>query len=190
VSGRLVYVVNCSLDGYYEDPDGNFDWSEPDEELHQFFNDLLRPIGTLLYGRRLYESMAVWETDPSLAARSPVLADFASVWQDADKVVYSTTLEAPLTARTHIERTFDPEAVRAIKGAATTDVAIGGGTLAAEAFRAGLVDEVHVVVAPVAVGGGKPILPPGLRIDLEPLEVRPFEGTGVVSLRYGVRPRA
>ena len=190
MSGRLVYVVNCSLDGYYEDPDGRFDWSEPDEELHQFFNDLLRPIGTLLYGRRLYEAMAVWETDPSLAARSAILADFAAVWQDADKVVYSTTLDAPLTTRTRIERTFDPEAVRALKEAAPTDIAIGGGTLAAGAFRAGLVDEVHVVVAPVAVGGGKPILPSGLRIDLEPIEVRRFEGTGVVSLRYRVQPPA
>jgi dihydrofolate reductase len=190
MAGGLVYVVNCSLDGYYEDPDGRFDWSEPDEELHQWFNDLLRPIGTLLYGRKLYESMAVWETDPSLAAQSPILADFAAVWQAADKVVYSTTLPEPLTERTRIERAFDPEAVRALKEAATTDLAIGGGTLAAEAFRAGLVDEVHVVVAPVAVGGGKPILPAGWRIDLEPIEVRPFTGTGVVSLRYGVKSGA
>ena len=187
MSGRLVYVVNCSLDGFYEDADGRFDWSEPDEELHQFFNDLLRPIGTLLYGRRLYEAMAVWETDPSLASESPVLADFAAVWQDADKVVYSTTLEAPRTARTRIERSFDPEAVRELKAGVTTDLAIGGGELAAHAFRAGLVDEVHVVVAPVVVGGGKPILPSGVRLDLDPLEVRRFDGTGVVSLRYGVR---
>ena len=187
MSGRLIYVVNCSLDGFYEDADGNFDWSEPDEELHQFFNDLMRPIGTLLYGRRLYETMAVWETDPSLAAESPILADFAAVWQDADKVVYSTTLDEPLTARTRIERTFDPEAVRAMKSAASSDLAIGGGTLAADAFRAGLVDEVHVVVAPVAVGGGKPILPTGLRIDLGAPEVRRFDGTGVLSLRYEVK---
>ena len=190
MSGRLVYVVNGSLDGYYEDADGRFDWSEPDEELHQFFNDLLRPIGTLLYGRRLYETMAVWETDPSLAEESPILADFAAVWQQADKVVWSTTLEAPVTARTRIERSFDPEAVRAIKEAATTDVAIGGGDLAAQAFRAGLVDEVHVVVVPVAVGGGKPILPTGLRIDLEPIEVRHFTGAGAVSLRYRVKTGA
>ena len=190
MSGRLVYVVNCSLDGYYEDPDGRFDWSEPDEELHQWFNDLLRPIGTLLYGRRLYETMAVWETDATLAEESPILADFAAVWQAAEKVVYSTTLEAPVTGRTRIERAFDPDAVRALKEAATTDLAIGGGVLAAEAFRAGLVDEVLVVVAPVAVGGGKPILPSGLRIDLEPVEVRPFEGTGVVALRYRVKTDA
>jgi dihydrofolate reductase len=186
VSGRLGYLVNCSLDGYYEDAAGRFDWSEPDEELHQYFNDLLRPIGTLLYGRRLYESMAVWETDPSLAARSPILADFAAVWQDADKVVWSTTLEAPLTERTRIERTFDPDAVRALKAAAATDLYIGGGELAAEAFRAGLVDDVHLMVAPVVVGGGKPVLPKDLRIDLELVEIRRFEGTGVVSLRYRV----
>jgi dihydrofolate reductase len=187
VTGRLTYVVNCSLDGYYEDADGRFDWSEPDEELHQWYNDLLRPIGTLLYGRRLYETMAVWETEPSLAAESPILADFAAVWQDADKVVYSTTLEAPLTKRTRIERSFDPEAVRALKADASTDLAIGGGELAAHAFRAGLVDEVHVVVAPVAVGAGKPILPAGVRLELEPPEVRRFDGTGAVSLRYGVK---
>jgi dihydrofolate reductase len=187
VAGRLTYVVNCSLDGYYEDADGRFDWSEPDEELHQWYNDLLRPIGTLLYGRRLYETMAVWETEPSLAAESPILADFAAVWQDADKVVYSTTLEAPLTKRTRIERTFDPEAVRALKADASTDLAIGGGELASHAFRAGLVDEVHVVVAPVAVGGGKPILPADVRLELEPPEVRRFDGTGAVSLRYGVK---
>ncbi|HEV2810980.1 MAG TPA: hypothetical protein VGV93_11375, partial [Acidimicrobiales bacterium] len=128
VSGRLIYVVNCSLDGYIEDADGGFGWSEPDEELHQFFNDLLRPIGSFLYGRRLYESMAVWETDPSLAAESPVMADFAAVWQDADKIVYSTTLEAPITERTRIERVFDPDAVRGVKAAAATDLLIGNAT--------------------------------------------------------------
>ena len=187
MSGRLAYVVNCSLDGYYEDAEGRFDWSEPDEELHQYFNDLLRPVGTFLYGRRLYEAMAVWETDPSISERSPILADFAAVWQDADKVVYSTTLDAPLTKRTRIERSFDAEAVRALKEAATTDLEIGGGTLAAEAFRAGLVDEVHLVVAPVVVGGGKRVLPDGVRFDLDLVEERRFEAIGVVSLRYRVR---
>lgn len=135
VSGRLVYVVNCSLDGYIEDAEGGFSWSEPDDELHQFFNDLLRPIGTFLYGRRLYETMAVWETDPSLAAESPVMADFAAVWQDADKIVYSTTLEAPATERTRIERDFEPDAVRGVKAAAATDLVIGNATLTAHACR-------------------------------------------------------
>jgi dihydrofolate reductase len=182
----VTYVVNCSLDGFYEDGDGRFDWSEPDEELHQWFNDLIRPIGTFLYGRRLYETMAVWETDESLAAESPVLADFAAAWQDADKVVYSSTLEAPLTKRTRIEPVFDADAVREIKAHATSDIEIGGGTLAAHAFRAGLVDEVHLVVAPVVVGGGKSVLPRDVRFDLELLDVRRFEGSGVVALRYGV----
>lgn len=189
MSGLLSYVVNCSLDGYIEDADGDFGWSEPDEELHQFFNDLLRPIDTYLYGRRLYESMAVWETDPSLA-ESAVMADFAAVWRDADKVVYSTTLEAPVTARTRIERTFDPDAVRALKAAATTDLVIGNAELAAHALRAGLVDELHLVVHPVVVGGGKRALPDGLRLDLDLVEVRRFEVAGVVSLRYGVQPTA
>jgi dihydrofolate reductase len=190
VSGRLIYVVNCSLDGYIEDADGGFGWSEPDEELHQFFNDLLRPIGSFLYGRRLYETMAVWETDPSLAAESPVMADFAAVWQDADKIVYSTTLQAPITERTRIERVFDPDAVRGLKAAAATDLLIGNATLTAHAFRAGLVDEIHLVVAPVAVGGGKPALPGGVRLALELVEVRRFQGTGVVSLRHRVRGTA
>ncbi len=187
MSGRLIYVVNCSLDGYIEDADGGFGWSEPDDELHQFFNDLLRPIGAFLYGRRLYESMAVWETDLSLAAESPVMADFASVWQDADKIVYSSTLEAPITERTRIERVFDPDAVREMKAEATTDLVISNATLTAHAFRAGLVDEIHLVVRPVVVGGGKPALPGGVRLELELIEVRRFEGTGVVSLRHRVR---
>ena len=134
--------------------------------------------------------MAVWETDPSLAAESPVMADFAAVWQDADKIVYSTTLEAPITQRTRIERVFDPDAVREVKAAAATDLLIGNATLTAHAFRAGLVDEIHLVVAPVAVGGGKPALPGGVRLDLELVEVRRFEGTGVVSLRHRVRGTA
>ena len=189
MSGRLAYVVNCSLDGYIEDADGDFGWSEPDEELHQFYNDLIRPIGTFLYGRRLYETMAVWETDPSLAAASPVMADFAAAWQDADKIVYSTTLDAPFTARTRIERAFDPEAVRELKDAAGTDLVIGNAALAAHALCAELVDEVHLVVAPVVVGGGKRALPDGVRLDLELFEVRRFEATGVVSLRYRVGRR-
>jgi len=184
VSGRIVYAVNCSLDGYIEDADGDFGWSEPDEELHQFFNDLLRPMGTYLYGRKLYEAMAVWETDPSLAADGPVMADFADVWKDADKIVYSKTLSEPVTERTRIERAFDPAAVRTIKDAATTDLCIGNAVLAAEGFRAGLIDEVHLVVHPIVVGGGKRALPDDVRLQLELIDVRPFAGTGVVSVRY------
>ena len=181
----LIYLTNVSLDGYIEDSSGSFDWSVPDAELHQFFNDLTRPIGTFLYGRRLYDSMAVWETDPDLAAGHPVTEEFADLWRAADKVVYSTTLDAPRTARTRLERTFDPAAVRDLKAAATRDLTIGGADLAAQALRAGLVDEVQLVVHPVVVGGGKPGLPDGVRADLTLLDQRRFPG-GHVYLRYAV----
>ena len=183
---RLIYLTNTSLDGYIEDADGRFDWSVPDDELHQFFNDLTRPVGTFLYGRRLYETMAVWETDPALSAGDPVTEEFAALWQVADKVVWSTTLDAPLTARTRLERSFDADDVRALKAAATTDLAVGGAELAAHAFRAGLVDEVQLVVHPVVVGGGKPALPDGVRVHLDLLDERRFTG-GHVYLRYAVR---
>lgn len=184
---RLIYAINASLDGYIEDARGNFDWTEPDEELHTFFNDLTRPIGAHLYGRRMYETMAVWETDPSFIEDSEVLRDFADIWQAADKIVYSTTLEVPLTARTRIERTFDPEAVRRLKAESPRDLAIGGPELAAHAFRAGLIDECHLVLHPVAVGAGKPALPRDLRLDLELLDERRF-AAGVVHLHYRVQP--
>ena len=182
----LIYVANCSLDGFTEDASGDFQWSEPDEELHQFFNDLLRPIGTQLLGRRMYETMAVWETDPSLAAESPLLADFAAVWQDSDKVVYSRTLEVPVTARTRIERDFDPAAVERLKASAPTDVSISGPELAGQAIEAGLVDEILLVVHPVVVGAGKAALPPGLRLDLALVDERRFKSCGVVSLQYRI----
>src|SRR5215213_2233339 len=138
---QLIYLVIASLDGYIEDEDGRFDWAEPSEEVHAFVNDLARPVDTYLYGRRMYETMMVWETDPSLASGHPVEADFAGIWQAAEKVVYSTTLEAPSTGRTRIERTFDPDVVRAMKAGAQRDLMIGGAELAAAAFRAGLVDQ-------------------------------------------------
>ena len=183
---HLIYLTNISLDGYIEDASGRFDWSVPDPTLHQFFNDLTRPVGTFLYGRRLYETMAVWETDPDLAAGDPVTEEFAALWQAADKVVYSTTLDGPRTARTRVERTFEPDAVRELKASTTRDLAIGGADLAAKALRAGLVDEVQLVVHPVIVGGGKPALPDGVRADLELLDERRFTG-GHVYLRYAVR---
>lgn len=183
---NLIHLTNVSLDGYIEDASGRFDWSVPDEELHQFFNDLTRPIGTFLYGRRLYDSMAVWETDPGFAADNPITAEFAALWQAADKVVYSTTLDAPRTTRTRLERTFDPAAVRELTAAATADLTIGGANLAATALREGLVDEVQLVVHPVIVGGGKPALPDGVRVDLDLLDERRFTG-GHVYLRYAVR---
>lgn len=183
---RLIYLTNVSLDGYIEDADGRFDWSEPDAELHQFFNELTRPVGTFLYGRRLYETMAVWETDPELSAGDPITEEFARLWVAADKVVWSRTLEAPVTTRTRLERAFDADAVRALVAEAPGDLAIGGAELAAHALRAGLVDEVQLVMHPVVIGGGKPALPDGVRVGLELLEDRRFAG-GHVYLRYAVR---
>jgi dihydrofolate reductase len=178
---KLVYSAIASLDGYIEDEGGGFDWAEPDEEVHAFINDLERPLGTYLYGRRMYEMMVVWETDPSIADQSPLMRDFAEIWQAADKIVYSGTLETATTARTRIERRFDPEAVRQMKASAGRDMVVGGAELAAHAFRAGLVDECHLFVAPVVVGGGKRSLPDDVRLDLELLDERRFEG-GMVYL--------
>jgi dihydrofolate reductase len=181
----LLYVTNCSLDGFTEDADGDFAWSVPDDELHQFFNDLLRPVGTQLLGRKMYETMAVWETDPSLAD-DPIGADFAAVWQDSDKVVYSRTLDAPITKRTRIERDFDPSAVEQLKATAPGELTISGPELAAQGIRAGHDDEIQLVVHPVVVGAGKPALPAGVRLDLTLLDARRFEASGVVQLRYRV----
>ena len=179
----LLYITNVSVDGYIEDEHGSTDWTKPDDEYFAFITDLVRPVGTWLYGRRLYESMAVWETDANLAAQSDAYADFASTWQATDKVVHSTTLSTAPTARTRIERTFDPDAVRALKASATADLAIGGAALAAQAFAAGLVDECHLFVHPALVGGGKPGLPAGRRVQLELVEERAFS-SGVVYLRH------
>jgi dihydrofolate reductase len=180
---KLIYSAIMSLDGYIEDEDGKFGWAEPDEEVHGFVNDEMRSIGTHLYGRRMYETLAVWETDASHAAVSPVTADFAEIWQAADKVVYSTTLDAPTTRRTRIERAFDPAAVRELKAAAGADLLVGGPDLAGHAFRAGLVDEVRLLLAPVAVGRGKPALPQDVRVPLALVDERRFAG-GMVHLRY------
>jgi dihydrofolate reductase len=180
---KLLYVMNASLDGYIADEDGTFDWGEPGEEYYAFLNDLVRPVGTYLYGRRLYELMAVWETDPAAAAQSPGAGEFAAVWQAADKVVYSRTLPAAATARTRIERAFDPEAVRRLKAAAERDFTVGGPDLGAQAIGAGLVDELQLLVWPVVVGGGTRFLPDRVRLQLELLDERRL-GSGVVSLRY------
>jgi dihydrofolate reductase len=184
---KLIYSAIASLDGYVADESGSFDWAVPDEQVHAFVNDLMRPVGTHLYGRRLYEVMAGWETDPTLAEQSPVMRDFAELWQAADKIVYSTTLATPSTARTRIERTFDPDAVRELKAAADRDLLVGGPELAAQAFAAGLVDECRLFLAPVIVGGGKQALPDHVRLRLELLDERRFDG-GMVHLRYRTRP--
>jgi len=183
---KLIYTAITSLDGYIEDTDGRFDWAEPDEEVHAFVNDLERPVGTYLYGRRMYEMMAGWETDPDLATQSPFMADFAQIWQAAEKVVYSTTLATVATGRTRIERTFDPDAVRQMKVSASRDLAVGGHDLATHAFTAGLVDECHLFLTPVVVGGGKRSLPDGVRLELELLDERRF-GNGTVFLHYRAR---
>jgi dihydrofolate reductase len=182
---KLIYVTNVSVDGYIEDADGNFAWTEPSDEYFAFITDLVRPIGTYLYGRRLYETMAVWETEPALAAGSELRADFAEVWQSAEKVIYSTTLAAPSTGNARIERSFDPDAVRTMKAAAARDLMIGGAALAGAAFTAGLVDEVHLFVNPVFVGHGKPAVPTDTHIPMELLDQRRF-ASGTLYLRYGV----
>jgi dihydrofolate reductase len=187
VTAELIYSAITSLDGYVADERGSFDWAAPDEQVHAFINDLMRPVGTHLYGRRLYEVMAGWETDPTLAGQSPVMRDFAELWQAADKIVYSTTLAAPSTARTRIERAFDPEAVRELKAAADRDLLVGGPELAAEAFAAGLVVEGGLFLAPIMVGGGKRALPDHVRLRLELLDERRFD-SGMVHLRYRTRP--
>jgi dihydrofolate reductase len=184
---KLIYSVIESLDGYIADEDGNFDWAEPDEEVHTFVNDLERPVGTYLYGRRMYEVMKAWET-LDIGDEPPFSQDFAAIWRAADKIVYSRALEAASSAKTRIERDFDPEAVRQLKAAAGSDITIGGANLAAEAIRVGLVDEWHLLVAPVVVGGGTASLPDGVRLQLELLNERRF-GNGMVFLRYRTETR-
>jgi len=182
---KLIYVSNVSLDGFIEDEHGGFAWTAPDDDKFAFITDLVRPVGTYLYGRRMYETMAVWETDPALAAQSELRADFAHVWQAADKIVYSTTLDAVSTANSRLERCFDPDSIRRMKAAASRDLTVGGPNLAAYAFRARLVEECHLFICPVLVGRGKPSLPSELRAKIELLDERRFDN-GVVYVRYGI----
>jgi dihydrofolate reductase len=177
---KLIYSAITSLDGYVADEDGNFGWAEPDEEVHTFVNDVERPVGTYLYGRRMYETMVYWET---AQLDAPYLRDYADIWRAADKIVYSKTLDAVSSARTRIERDFDPETVRQLKASAERDVSVGGPELAAQAFEAGLVDECHLFLTPIVVGGGKQSLPDGVGLKLELLDERRFAG-GVVHLHY------
>jgi dihydrofolate reductase len=182
-TAKLIYLAITSLDGYVADRDGNFDWAMPDEEVHAFVNELERPVGTYLYGRGMYDVMAAWEHPETLPEQSPLMADYAAIWQAADKIVYSRTLEGVASARTRIEREFDPETVRRMKEAADRDITVGGSELAAQAIAAGLVDEYHLFLNPVVVGGGKRALPDGVRVDLELVDERRF-GNGVVHLHY------
>ncbi|MGB6059604.1 MAG: dihydrofolate reductase family protein [Microthrixaceae bacterium] len=180
---KLIYASNMSLDGYTEDEHGALDWAPPNDDVFAFITDLMESAGTYLYGRRMYETMAVWETDPTLATRSELTRQYASVWQAADKVVFSSTLSTPTTTNTRLERRFDPGAILGLKANSDRDLLVGGPTLAAEALAAGLVDELQLFVWPVILGGLKPALPSGLHVDLELLEEDRFDN-GVALLRY------
>jgi dihydrofolate reductase len=181
--GKLIYSAIASADGYVKDADGGFDWAAPDEQVHRFVNDLERPVGTYLYGRRMYETMLYWETALSVPGQPPVAREFASLWQAAEKIVFSATLTSAPSARTRIERNFDPGLVARLKSAAGHDLTVGGADLAGQAIRAGLVDELQLFLVPVIVGGGTRALPDGARSDLELLDTRRFAG-GAVYLRY------
>lgn len=181
---KLIYWANTSLDGYINDEDGRYaDWTAPSDEVFRFITDFERPIGTYLYGRRLYQEMVYWETAHTQPGQSDLMLDFARVWQAADKVVYSRTLDTVSTPRTRIERTFDPDAVRQLKAQADRDITVGYADLAGQAIKAGLVDEIHLVILPIMVGGGTSALPVGARVHLELLSERRF-GNGAVHLHY------
>jgi dihydrofolate reductase len=184
-TAKLVYTGITSLDGYVADEEGRFDWAEPDEEVHSFVNQLERPVGTHLYGRRMYDVLRYWEDPEDIAEQPDHIREYAGIWQAADKIVYSSTLESVSTARTRLEREFDPTVVRRMKETAAADLSIGGPGLAAEALRAGLIDELHQFLCPVLIGGGRAWLPDGLRTDLELVEERHFTG-GVVHLHYRI----
>jgi dihydrofolate reductase len=179
---KLIYSAIASLDGYVADEDGKFGWAEPDEEVHTFMNDLTRPVGTFLLGRRMYDVLVWWE-DLQPADQPPVIRDFAEIWRAADKIVYSRTLETAASDRTRIERDFDPDAVGQLKASADRDLGVGGPELAAQAFKAGLVDECHLILTPIVVGGGTKALPEGLRLELKLLDERRF-GNGMIFLGY------
>ncbi|NTW41106.1 MAG: deaminase [Cellulomonadaceae bacterium] len=186
--GKLIYAADISLDGSLEDETGAFDCSVPSEEVHAFWNEHERQVGTSLYGRRMYETMRVWEDDDWLADEPTVVREYAGIWRDTDKIVYSTTLSEVSTARTRIERQFDPEAVRRLKETSDRDLSIGGAGIAAEAFRHGLVDECALLLCPVIVGGGKPALPRGIRLELELLDNGLFDNC-VIHVRHAVSHR-
>ena len=180
---KLIYSAILSLDGYVADANGKFDWSEPDEEVHTFVNDLERPIGIYLYGRRMYEVMVYWESADRFKDQPPYIQDYARIWQAADKVVYSTTLDTVSSAKTRIAEHFDPSGIRQLKEIAERDISIGGADLAGQAVKAGLVDEYHLLVSPVVVGGGHKALPHDVRMNLELQDHRSFSN-GVVHLQY------
>jgi dihydrofolate reductase len=189
MTAKLIYIATRSLDGYIEDEQGKIDWTSPDEKVHQFVNDLARPVGTYLYGRRMYETMQVWTQLGSSESDPASVRDFAGMWRAAEKVVYSKTLKQVSTPRTRLEQTFDVDAIREMKLRAAHDLGIGGHELAAHAFRAGLVDEMYLFVVPIIIGGGKQAFPDGVRLQLELVDERRFEGSGVLHLHYRLRAR-
>ena len=180
---KLIYAAFTSLDGYVADETGNFDWAELDEEVHAFINSRERQIGTYLFGRKMYETVAVWETPEVIPHPTAGMLEFAPIWQAAEKIVYSTTLQTVSTAKTRLERTFEPDVVRQLKAGATREVAVGGPTLAAHAIRAGLVDEYHLLIAPIIAGSGNPYLPGKVAVKLALLDERRFDN-GLVYVRY------
>ena len=182
---KLIYAAISSLDGYVADSEGNFDWSMPSDEVHRFVNDLERGIGTYLYGRRMYEVMRYWETAPTRNGEPSAEQEFAEMWQAADKIIYSRSLRDVSTARTRLEREFDPSAIKQMKADASRDIAVSGPTLAGQALKVGLVDECHLFLSPIVVGGGTPALPDNARLELELLDERRF-ANGVVYLHYRV----
>jgi len=183
--GKLIFSVIASLDGYVEDARGSFEWAAPDEEVHAFVNDLERNVGTHLYGRRMYETMVFWETADAEPDEPDEFRDCAEIWRAAEKVVYSRTLSTVSSARTRLERAFDPDAVRRLKESSPADISIGGAELAGQALAAGVVDELQLLLGPILVGGGKSALPDDVRVQLELLDERRFAG-GVVFLRYAI----
>ena len=183
---RLIYTSIASLDGYIADENGNFDWAAPDEEVHAFVNDLERQIGTHLYGRRMYDVLAAWETMDTGPDQLPVVRDYAQIWRAADKIVYSRTLEKVTSARTRIVRDFEPDVIRRLKADAARDISVGGPDLAAQALKAGLVDEIHLLLMPIIVGGGTHALPDHVLLKLDLLDERRFS-SGVIHLHYGVK---
>ena len=180
---KLIYSAFTSLDGYVADETGNFDWAELDEEVHAFINNRERQIGTYLFGRKMYETMAVWETPDVIPDGTAAMLEYVPIWQAAEKIVYSTTLQAVSTARTRLERKFEADVVRGLKAGATRDIAVGGPALAAHAIRAGLVDEYHLLIAPIIAGSGNPYLPGKVPVKLELLDERRFDN-GLVHVRY------
>ncbi len=184
--GKLIYVTPVSLNGHIADETGDYEWAAPDDEVHAFINDVMRPVGTYIYGRKMYQTMAVWETPDVIPGPTPAMLDFARIWQAADKIVNSKSLETVSTGKTRLEREFDPQVVGGRKAQWTHDVALGGPTLAAHAIRAGIVDEYHLLVAPIILGGGKPVLPGNVRVTLELVDERGFDN-GTVYLRYRAR---